>query len=73
MRRLGTLSAVSAIAFSFAALDPSAHLEASPAAFLRGDANASGKVDLSDAVFTLNWLFLGGLAPSCPDAAASGP
>ncbi|MGQ9590574.1 MAG: hypothetical protein ACUVYA_09815 [Planctomycetota bacterium] len=69
MRRLGTLSAVSAIAFSFAALDPSAYLEASPAAFLRGDANASGKVDLSDAVFTLNWLFLGGLAPSCPDAA----
>ena len=37
--------------------------------FRRGDANASGGVDLSDGIFILNWLFLGGTAPSCPAAA----
>lgn len=58
-----------AVALLVAALAPRADLQASPAAFLRGDANASGKVDLSDAVFALNWLFLGGPAPVCPDAA----
>ena len=39
-----------------------------PRNFLRGDANADGGVDLSDAAHTLNYLFLGGPAPSCPDA-----
>ena len=33
--------------------------------FLRGDCNDDGNVDLSDAVCTLNWLFLGGPAPGC--------
>ena len=33
--------------------------------FLRGDCNDDGDVDLSDAVCTLNWLFLGGPAPGC--------
>jgi hypothetical protein len=37
--------------------------------FVRGDANADGNVDLSDAVATLNYLFLGGEDPSCFDAA----
>jgi hypothetical protein len=37
--------------------------------FRRGDVNADGKVDLSDGVATLNFLFLGGAATSCPDAA----
>ncbi len=37
--------------------------------FRRGDANDDGKVDISDAVFILNHLFLGGPAPSCLDAA----
>lgn len=34
-------------------------------AFLRGDANDDGGVDVSDAQFILNWLFLGESAPGC--------
>jgi hypothetical protein len=37
--------------------------------FLRGDANADCGVDLSDGVFILNWLFMGGPAPGCQDSA----
>ena len=33
--------------------------------FLRGDCNDDGSVDLSDAVCTLDWLFLGGGEPGC--------
>jgi hypothetical protein len=36
---------------------------------LRADANDDGGIDISDALFILNWLFLGGPAPACPDAA----
>jgi len=36
-----------------------------PGPFLRGDCNGDGKVDISDAVCSLNWLFLGGEAPGC--------
>ena len=37
--------------------------------FRRGDANGTGGIDLTDAIFVLNWLFLGGDPPSCRDAA----
>jgi hypothetical protein len=37
------------------------------AASENGDVNCDGEVQLSDAVYTLNWLFLGGRAP-CPIA-----
>ena len=37
-------------------------------AFRRGDTNGDGTIDLSDAVFELNFLFLGGETPACPDA-----
>jgi hypothetical protein len=37
--------------------------------FLRGDADASGKAEITDAIYTLNALFLGGALPVCPDAA----
>ena len=37
--------------------------------FLRGDANADGKVDIADGVATLGFLFGGDQAPSCLDAA----
>jgi hypothetical protein len=37
--------------------------------FVRGDANGDRAVDIGDPVFTLSFLFLGGAAPSCPDAA----
>jgi hypothetical protein len=40
-----------------------------PRPFLRGDANEDGAVDVSDAVFILRFLFLGGPGPSCLDAA----
>ncbi len=36
--------------------------------FMRGDSNIDGKVDISDAIFILNWLFLGGTEPQCKDA-----
>lgn len=39
--------------------------------FLRSDANANCAVDLSDAVYTLGFLFNGGTAPPCPDSADS--
>ncbi len=37
--------------------------------FRRGDVDGSGATNISDAVFTLNYLFVGGAALSCPDAA----
>ena len=39
--------------------------------FRRGDADGSGKMDLTDAVFLLAHLFLGGAAPGCPASADS--
>jgi hypothetical protein len=37
--------------------------------FIRGDANDDRRVDVSDAIFTLDYLFLGGDEPECADAA----
>jgi hypothetical protein len=39
------------------------------ALFVRGDSNGSFEVDISDPVFLLSHLFLGGPPPSCADAA----
>ena len=39
--------------------------------FLRADSDANGIVNLTDAIFTLNYLFLGGREPSCLDASDS--
>jgi hypothetical protein len=39
--------------------------------FRRADFNQSGAVDISDAVATFGYLFLGAAAPSCLDAADS--
>lgn len=39
--------------------------------FDRGDPNADGMSDISDGVFTLLWLFVGGAAPECLDSADS--
>ena len=47
----------------------SAAIEVCPARFRRGDANSDGSVDISDAIFTLASLFLGGEAPGCREAA----
>jgi hypothetical protein len=47
------------------------HLDPTPpcAAFFRGDAQADCRIDITDAVFILTWLFLGGKVPTCQDAA----
>ncbi len=39
--------------------------------FVRGDSNSSGTIDLTDGIRTLNFLFTGGPAPTCLDAADS--
>ena len=42
------------------------------AGFRRGDANGDGQIDISDAVFTLRYLFTAGVIPACLDAADAG-
>lgn len=37
--------------------------------FVRGDANADGRVDVTDVIFLLDYLFRGGREPTCLDAA----
>lgn len=37
--------------------------------FRRGDANADGGLNITDGIFVLNYLFLGGTAPPCLEAA----
>ena len=37
--------------------------------FVRGDANADGSINLTDSIAILSFLFLGGNAPACMDAA----
>jgi hypothetical protein len=37
--------------------------------FVRGDADASGAINITDGIFILNFLFLGGATPICRDAA----
>jgi len=36
--------------------------------FVRGNADGEGETDISDAIFTLQFLFLGGRVPPCMDA-----
>jgi RHS repeat-associated protein len=38
-------------------------------AFVRSDANVDGRLDISDGIFGLTFLFLGGTAPACRDSA----
>jgi hypothetical protein len=37
--------------------------------FFRGDSDGSGVLDITDPIYLLSHLFLGGKAPACPDAA----
>jgi hypothetical protein len=37
--------------------------------FVRGDVDASGRINITDAIFLLDWLFQGGPRPPCVDAA----
>jgi hypothetical protein len=36
--------------------------------FRRSDCDGNGAVQITDAIFGLNWLFMGGTAPTCKDA-----
>jgi hypothetical protein len=45
---------------------PDLHAQSWP--FLRGDSDANGDIDLTDAVFSLTWLFVGSRPPPCLDA-----
>ena len=57
------------VAFVTLALAGLRTLPAQTPEFRRGDANADASVDISDPVFTLQFLFLGGDSPACLDAA----
>ena len=48
-----------------------AQMEPPMHSFLRADANTDGTVDLSDAVYTFGWLFLGADMPECLDSVDS--
>ena len=39
--------------------------------FIRADSNGDGIVNITDGIFVLNFLFLGGPAPPCQDSADS--
>ena len=55
---------------SAAVADGFCYPEAKKAAvFLRGDVNSDRSIELTDAIFTLNYLFVGGRIPTCLDAA----
>jgi hypothetical protein len=43
--------------------------EAPPIIFKRGDANADGPINITDGIYVLNFLFLGGPEPPCREAA----
>jgi hypothetical protein len=43
------------------------------ASFRRGDGNADGEVNITDGIFVLNFLFLGGPEPPAPGPTDCGP
>ncbi|HVR76282.1 MAG TPA: DM13 domain-containing protein [Planctomycetota bacterium] len=63
-RTLGTVAGILAMAATMS-LSVSTPLRAQADTFLRGDADKSGTRNITDAVFVLTFLFLGGPAPFC--------
>ncbi|MEM7233838.1 MAG: hypothetical protein AAF517_16800, partial [Planctomycetota bacterium] len=61
------------IGFATPFLDFDVALEGSgtepPTSFRRGDADATGRVDITDGIYIFSFLFLGGERPSCMEAA----
>jgi hypothetical protein len=49
--------------------DPDCAAQCEGGGFVRGDADASGAVNITDAIFLLGYLFQGTTAPTCLDAA----
>jgi hypothetical protein len=54
---------------SFLFVNGKVHIIGEVTTFIRGDSNGDLAVEMADAVFTLEHLFLGGPPPACPDAA----
>lgn len=48
---------------------PGASAQDNEPSFRRGDSNGDARWDISDTIYTLSFLFLGGPAPPCDDAA----
>ncbi len=67
MRKKNFFYSVFAVVLSFA-ISGAALAQAGNQPFLRGDSNADASIDLSDAIFSLRYLFQGGDAPPCLDA-----
>ena len=62
MRKKNLFYSLFAVVLSFAICEASlAQVGNNP--FLRGDSNADSSIDLSDAIFSLRYLFQGGDAP----------
>ncbi|MBI4602295.1 MAG: hypothetical protein HY721_10075, partial [Planctomycetes bacterium] len=66
--RYGRAGAALALA-TLLATSPASGPRALERPFVRGDASADGQVNITDPIFVLGYLFLGGAAPSCLDAA----
>ena len=60
-----------ALASSFVFVDGRINIVPDGTPFVRGDSNADRGINIADAVFSLNHLYLGGEVPACPDAADS--
>src|SRR5881397_3221895 len=71
MRRLAQASFLNSLALALLFSRSPVVLAQAPASFRRGDANADSRVDLSDSIFTLRYLFVGGTSPPCLDAGDS--
>ncbi|MEC9352449.1 MAG: hypothetical protein VYD81_03960, partial [Planctomycetota bacterium] len=67
MRKKNFFYGVFAVVLYFA-ISGAAQAQAGNQPILRGDSNADARVDLSDAIFSLRYLFQGGDAPPCLDA-----
>ena len=65
MRKKNFFYSVFAVVLSFA-ISGAALAQDGNQPFLRGDSNADASVDLSDAIFSLRYLFQGGDAPQRP-------
>jgi len=65
----GGVSITPALASSFIFVNARVNILPDGTVFIRGDADGSGGLDITDPVFTLGYLFQGQGAPRCMDAA----
>src|SRR5262249_55984215 len=68
LRRLGFFEGLVSIGLAMSGLQLASGQEGA-AAFIRGDANADGERNITDAIFLLGCSFLGTKCPDCADAA----